>query len=219
MTHAHPTAAELYAIDPARCALLIVDMQNDFVREGAIMEVAMARRFLPAMQAVQAHCRALGIPVLYTAHVLSDAFDVSPLEVALQPRLRVGGMRPGTDGIEVVAELTPQPDEVVIHKHRFDAFYNTRLDTVLRNIRGPGVVDTLIIIGTVTNICCESTARSAFMRDYKVLFISDANGGLDDASQQATLRIIGSVFGRVLSTADFIKQATQEERDGDNRRD
>ncbi|ESZ43051.1 hypothetical protein X732_08380 [Mesorhizobium sp. L2C066B000] len=82
-------------------------------------------------------------------------------------------------------------------------FHNTQLETVLRNIRGAGRVDTVIIIGTVTSICCESTARSAFMREYKVAFISDANGGLDEASHNATLDIIGKVFGRVMTVAEL----------------
>jgi len=93
---------------------------------------------------------------------------------------------------------------LVIDKHRYDAFYNTQLDTALRNVRGPNGVDTVIIIGTVTNICCESTARSAFMRDYKVAFVGDANGGLDQASHDATPGIIGKVFGRVMTTEELL---------------
>jgi nicotinamidase-related amidase len=72
--------------------------------------------------------------------------------------------------------------------------------------RNSSQVDTVIIIGTVTDICCESTARSAFMRDYKVAFISDANGGLDVASHNATLEIIGRVFGRVMTAGELIEQ-------------
>ncbi|SDR57605.1 Isochorismate hydrolase [Rhizobiales bacterium GAS113] len=199
-------SVEPFAIDKDRCVLLVIDMQNDFVVEGAIMEVPMARAFLPTMKTMLDHCRAISIPVIYTTHVLSDVYDVSPLEVALQPKLRSSGMRPGTAGIEVVPELAPLPNEVVIRKHRYDAFYNTPLETVIRNIRGTGRVDTVIIIGTVTNICCESTARSAFMRDFKVVFISDANGGLDDVSQQATLKIIGTAFGKVMTAREIIEQ-------------
>lgn len=183
-----------------RSALLVIDMQNDFVREGAPMAVAMARERIPAMQRLIAHCRRRAIPVLYTQHVLYDGFQVSPLEAAYQPHLLQAGMRAGSAGVEIIAELAPEEHEVVISKHRYDAFYNTQLETILRNIRGPGRVDTLFIIGTVTNICCESTARSAFMRDFKVVFVSDANGGLDQASHEATLASIGSVFGRVLDT-------------------
>lgn len=197
---------EPWSFDKDRAALLVIDMQKDFVDEGAIMEVAMARHRIPTMRRVIDRCRDAGVPVIYTRHVLSDRFEVSPLETAYQPRLKVTGMREGSVGIEIVPELAPLPHETVISKHRYDAFHNTELETLLRNIRGSGQVDTVIIIGTVTNICCESTARSAFMRDYKVAFVSDANGGLDDASHNATLEIIGRVFGRVMSATELIEQ-------------
>jgi len=197
---------EPWSFDKDRAALLVIDMQKDFVYEGAIMEVAMARHRIPTMRRVIDTCRDAGVPVIYTRHVLSDRFDVSPLETAYQPKLKVTGMREGSEGIEIVPELAPLPDETIISKHRYDAFHDTQLDTVLRNVRGAGQVDTVIVIGTVTNICCESTARSAFMRDYKVAFVSDANGGLDEASHNATLEIIGRVFGRVMTADELIEQ-------------
>lgn len=195
-----------WTVDGNRTALLVIDMQRDFVEEGAIMEVPMARARIPQMRAILHACREMGLPVFFTRHVLSDRFDISPLETTYLPQLKTGGMREGTPGADVIPELAPRPDETVIVKHRYDAFHNTQLETALRNVRGPGVVDTVIIIGTVTNICCESTARSAFMRDYKVAFISDANGGLDQASHDATLAIIGKVFGRVMSSEALLAE-------------
>ena len=195
-----------WPLDRERAALLVIDMQRDFVDQGAVMEVAAARHRIPAMRQVIDLCRMAGIPVIYTRHVLSDGFDVSPLETTYQPRLKATGMREGSAGMEIVAELAPLPGDVVVDKHRYDAFYNTRLDTVLRNIRGTGKVDTVIIIGTVTSICCESTARSAFMRDYKVAFIGDANGWLDELSHNATLDVIGKVFGRVLTAGELAEE-------------
>jgi nicotinamidase-related amidase len=197
---------EPWPFDKERAALLVVDMQRDFVDEGAVMEVAMARHRIPAMREVIDRCRAAGIPVIYTQHVLSDCFDISPLETAYQRRLKATGMREGSGGTEIVPQLAPRPGDVIIKKHRYDAFHDTQLETVLRNIRGASRVDTVIIVGTVTSICCESTARSAFMRDYKVAFISDANGGLDEASHDATLSIIGKVFGRVMTVAELAGQ-------------
>jgi len=194
---------EPWLFDRQRAALLVIDMQSDFVDEGAVMEVAMARHRIPVMRQVIELCRRAGVPVIYTQHVLNSHFDISPLETAYQPRLKAKGMREGSAGTEIVAGLAPLPGEVVIKKHRYDAFHNTQLETVLRNIRGAGQVDTVIIIGTVTSICCESTARSAFMRDFKVAFISDANGGLDEASHDATLSIIGKVFGRVMTAEEL----------------
>lgn len=195
-----------WQFEKGRAALLVIDMQKDFVEEGAIMEVRMARERVPVMRRVIEACRAAEIPVIYTRHVLSDRFEVSPLETAYQPKLKARGMREGSEGVEIVPDLAPLPSETVIGKHRYDAFYGTSLETVLRNIRGAGQVDTVIIIGTVTNICCESTARSAFMRDFKVVFLSDGNGGLDEGSHNATLDIIGRVFGRVMTAGELLAQ-------------
>lgn len=200
------TSERPWAFEKDRAALLVIDMQKDFVDEGAIMEVAMARHRIPTMRNVIEKCRGAGVPVIYTRHVLSDRFDVSPLETAYQPKLKATGMREGSEGIEIVPELAPLSNETVIGKHRYDAFHDTPLETILRTIRGVGQVDTVIVIGTVTNICCESTARSAFMRDFKVVFVSDANGGLDEASHNATLTIIGRVFGRVMTAGELIDQ-------------
>lgn len=196
-------------LHPEKTALLVIDMQNDFVREGAPMEVPMARTYLPNMQSIVEQCRTIGIPIIYSQHVLHEAWDISPLETAYNPNLKQGGLRLGTPGADIVDELKPLAHDYIILKHRYDAFHNTQLDNVLATVRGLRQVDTVIIIGTVTNICCESTARSAFMRDYKVVMVSDANGGLDQPSQDATLTIIERVFGRVLSTEQLLQELTQ----------
>ncbi|MDX3905327.1 MAG: isochorismatase family cysteine hydrolase [Pigmentiphaga sp.] len=191
-------------LEKDKAVLLVIDMQNDFVRENAPMEVPSARQRIPAMAALVAQARKARVPVIYTRHVLYDEFDVSPLETKQIPRLRTAGMRAGTPGVDIIDELAPLPGEIVISKHRYDAFYNTRLDTVIRTIRGPHVADSVIITGTVTSVCCESTARSAFMRDLRVFFVDDATGGFDDASHQATLATIDRVFGKVVSTRQVL---------------
>ncbi|TBL69407.1 isochorismatase family protein [Paenibacillus thalictri] len=190
----------------SKAVLLVVDMQNDFVNEGAIMEVPMAREYLPNMRRLLERCRRSGLPVIYTKHVLYDHFEVSPLETAYNPSLKTGGMRENTPGVEIIDALKPLPGDIVISKHRYDAFYNTSLETVIRNIQGLQTADTVIIIGTVSSVCCESTARSAFMRDFKVIFVSDCNGGFDQQSHEATLSTISKVFGRVMSSEEVIQQ-------------
>ncbi len=193
-------------LNPNSTALLVIDMQNDFVREGAPMEVPMAREYLPNMQTIVQQCREVGIPVIYSQHLLYEPWDISPLETAYNPSLKTSGLRMGTPGAAVVDELKPEPQDYVIQKHRYDAFHNTQLDNVLATVRGLRGVDTVVVIGTVTNICCESTARSAFMRDYKVVMVSDANGGLDQVSQDATLTIMARVFGRVMDTQALLAE-------------
>lgn len=194
----------MWAIDPHRSALLVIDMQNDFVREGAPMEVPAARTAIAPLQRLIAASRRHDVPVIYTQHVLLDEFDVSPLETTYNPRLLTEGMRAGTPGVEVIDELAPEPADVRIRKHRYDAFYNTPLDSVLRSIRGLHGVDTVIVTGTLTEVCCESTARSAYMRDYKVAFVSDATGALTPEAQRATESVMALCFARVLTSDEVL---------------
>jgi len=185
-----------------RSSLLVIDMQNDFVREGAIMEVPEARRQIPRIKKLIECCRELNVPVIYTMQAVDPI--LCPLEVKKLPFLQSAGMREGTEGIQIISELAPLPHEIVIKKRRFSAFYNTELELVLNNIRGRGQVDTLIICGTVTNVCCESTVRDAFFRDYKVVFGSDVNSALDVDAHKATLRNIREIFGRVMASEEII---------------
>lgn len=199
----------MWTIDPRRSALLVIDMQNDFVREGAPMEVPAARPAIAPIRRLIDVGRPLDVPVIYTQHVLLDTFDVSPLESTYNPRLLTEGMRDGTPGIEVVDELAPETTDVRIRKHRYDAFYNTPLDSVLRSIRGLNSIDTVIVTGTLTEVCCESTARSAYMRDYRVAFVSDATGALSPEAQRATESVMGLCFARVLDSDTVVAELSR----------
>jgi nicotinamidase-related amidase len=189
-----------------RCALLVIDMQNDFLKPGGVLcfgEKPMA--VVPKIMRILEYCHKSDLPVIYTKTILNDQYNMSPLEASYQPALFQEGMRAGTWGAEIIDELTPQPGDQIVIKHRYDAFYNTNLELMLNNIRGLGVVDTVIIVGTVTNVCCESTARGAFMRDYKVVFVSDANGASDEEAHMATLSNISRFFGRVIDTEGLLQ--------------
>ena len=192
--------------DKERCVLLVIDMQNDFVLDGAIMQVKEARRQIPKIQKLIATCRELSIPVIYTVHKTDPA--CCPLEIASFPWLKEAGMREGSDGINVVDYLRPAPGDRIISKRRFSAFYQTDLEMILRNTGKPPV-DTLIICGTVTNICCESTARDAFFRDYKVVFGSDICSTDDEEAHRATLKNM-EIFGRTMDCENIIRSLTEQ---------
>jgi len=113
-------------------------------------------------------------------------------------------VRRGTPGWQIVAELVPEPDDIIVNKRRFSAFYQTDLEIILRNIRSPAsTVDTIIICGTVSNICCESTARDAFFRDYKVVFGTDVCSAHTLEAHNATLANM-EIFGRNMGCEDII---------------
>jgi len=196
----------MWNIDPTKTALLVIDMQNDFVLEGAPMEVPAARDAIPNIQRLIAQARSLNMPVIYSQHTLLEDSQNSILEATYNPKLFSVGMRKGTTGVQVIEDLKPQPQDTIIEKYRYDAFHNTLLEPTLKNIRGLNQIDTVIITGTLTEVCCESTARGAYMRDYKVAFVSDATGGLSNEAQKATEHVIGIFFGRVLSTEETLAE-------------
>ena len=160
-------------VNPNTAALIVVDMENDFVAPGAPFEVTAARTLLPKLKKVMGFCRKAGIRIIYTTHVHrpdgSDMGRFADIYPAVADRK---GLVDGTPGVEIYSEIAPQRDEVVIKKHRYSAFYGTDLDVILR---GQGV-DTVIVTGVTTEDCCHATARDAMFRDYKVVFLSDCTG-------------------------------------------
>ncbi|MCL2592647.1 MAG: cysteine hydrolase [Defluviitaleaceae bacterium] len=185
-----------------KTALLVIDMQNDFVLENAIMEVKEAKKQVPKIKSLIAKCRELEIPVIYTIHETDPT--LCALEIVAFPHLKNAGMRKGTKGVEVIDDLKPNPDEKVVRKHRFSAFYQTDLELFIRNIKANSAIDTLIICGTVTHICCESTARDAFYRDFKVVFGTDICSVDCPDIQAATIKNM-EIFGSNLDCATILK--------------
>jgi nicotinamidase-related amidase len=165
-----------YGMNPQRTALLVIDMTNDFLRQGAPLEAKAGRAMVPQVRKLIEFCRSQQIPVIYTTHVHRvDGSDMGRM-ADLFPIIRQGvALKAGTEGVEIYHDLKPRPGEPVIEKHRYSAFYNTDLEILLRNKQ----VDTLIISGVATNVCCESTAREAMFRDFKVIFLSDCNATYD----------------------------------------
>jgi len=193
-----------WTIDRERTALLVIDMQNDFVKEGAILEVPGIRSQIPKIRRLIETCRDLGVPVIYTKQVYRADLKVKPLILEMFPLLKKEGLRDSTEGAEIYGEIEPKPGDIIIRKMGFSAFYNTELESILRNIKGRRNVDTVIVCGTVTNICCESTARDALERDYKVVFGSDITSAWTDEFQTLTLKNIEYAFGRVMTCSEII---------------
>ena len=179
-------------VDPARTALIMVDMQNDFVKEGGSLVVPDAEGTIPVIRGLLERARVSGMKVVFTqdTHTEGDPeWDIWPEHV-----------REGTWGWQIVDELAPREDELVIQKVRYDAFYGTHLDHFLR-LWG---VDTVIICGTVASICVHYTAASAALRWYDVVIPRDATSALDPFDFEASLRQTTFLFnGRVTESANI----------------
>ena len=163
-------------IDPAKTAMIVVDMQNDFVASGAPIEVSAARAMVPKLAEALKICRDAGIWVIYTAHVhRRDGCDMGLFDDLHPVIANRDALVDGTPGVDIYTELAPGPGEHVIKKHRYSAFFGTDLDIILREWG----VDTVIISGTTTENCCHATARDAMFRNYRVVFLSDATATFD----------------------------------------
>ena len=198
-------------IDPRTTALIVVDMQNDFVAPGAPLESPAGRAMVPQLQRALACCREHGIPVIYTAHVhRAGGYDQGLLAHA--PSIGRGeALVDGSPGGAIFPEIAPRDGEIVISKHRFSAFYGTDLEIILRGLG----VTTVVITGVTTENCCHATARDAFFRDFQVVFLSDATATSDypdlgygsmsaDEVHRATLVILARDTADVITTKTFI---------------
>ena len=180
-------------VDPTKTALIIVDMQNDFVKEGGTLVVPDAEATVPTIKGLLDSARESGIKVVFT----QDTHNEGDPEWEIWPE----HVREGSWGWEIVEELKPLEDEVVIRKVRYDAFYGTHLDHFLRIWE----VDTLIICGTVANICVHYTAASAALRWYGVIIPKDATSALDPFDLEASLRQTSFLFAGRITTSEAIE--------------
>jgi nicotinamidase-related amidase len=180
-------------IDPARTALVVIDMQNDFVQRGGSLLVPDAEATIPAIRRLLKLARLNRMRVVYgqdTHHRGDPEWEMWP-EHCLE----------GSWGWEIIAELAPGVDDTVLRKVRYDAFFGTSLDHLLR-LWG---VDTLIICGTVANIGVQYTAASAALRWYHVVIPRDAISALEPFDLEASLRQTAFVLAGRVTTAGGVR--------------
>jgi nicotinamidase-related amidase len=177
-------------VDPARTALIVVDMQNDFVSEGGTLRVPDAEATIPAIASLLELARGSGMRVVFS----QDTHREGDPEWEIWPE----HAREGTWGWRIVEALAPREDETVLRKVRYDAFYGTPLDHLLR-LWG---IDTVVLCGTVANICVHYTAASAALRWYSVIVVKDAVSALEQIDMEASLRQTAFLFaGRITTSA------------------
>ncbi|MCS7173857.1 MAG: cysteine hydrolase [Armatimonadetes bacterium] len=192
-------------VRPGHTALVVIDMQNDFCHpEGAWGKLGMSleatHRMLPRLESLLRHARAAGVQVVFVGtHYLPEVLTPVWTE-RREHRRRVPMLRPGTWGAEFV--LPPEPQDFVVYKHRYSAFHGTSLDLVLRG-RG---IQTVVLTGTVTNVCVETTARDACQREYYVVVVEDCCSALSEEDHRVALRNVDRYFGEVVSS-EALRQA------------
>jgi ureidoacrylate peracid hydrolase len=195
-------------IDPARTAHIIVDLQNGFMEPGATVELPVARDIVPNVNEICKAVRSAGGLNVFIRYLVDEEVQVSWsswfTDFASPQRRKAMIETFGKDchGFALWPGLDVQPEDLIVDKTRFGAFVpgSSKLHEILQ-ARG---IDTLIITGTATNVCCESTARDAMQMNYKVIFVADGNAALTDAEHNATLDNMVTLFADVMTTEELV---------------
>ncbi len=193
-----------FEIVPEKCTLIVIDMQDEFVKPGwSPFWVPDAIRQVPKIKHLIERCRKAKIPIIYTVMSNTHRFLDRPTTLFSMPI-----SFPDSD-IDLSSflihgnvwhELKPEQKDIIIHKSSYGAFYDTPLETILKRLRR----DTVIICGTLTNICCGATARQAYERSFKVVFGSDITATNDHALQECELMTLRMGYAKVLSAEEII---------------
>lgn len=194
-----------FAVRPAHTALINVDLQNCFV-EGYPISAPKGPEVLARVNRLAEACRECGVMVVHTAHVVRpDGSNVGIMGEILPP-VKGGVINEGSDSAALHGRLHIGPRDIILNKPRFGSFHGTDLELILRS----NGIDTVIVSGIATNVCCETTAREANVRDFRVFFLSDgtATFGIGDLSaddiQKAVCATLGFAFAQVLTVDQMI---------------
>lgn len=191
-------------INPVKSALLVIDLQNDYAHEDgaygkAGLSVKMAKRIVSPINRVIEVARQAGVIVIFTrnwktSESTSEAMQDRDARSIVGPSGLAETWGARWYGVE------PSKSDLIINKTRYDAFIGTNLEQILRSNK----IETLIFTGINTNVCVESTARSAYMRDFYVVVLEDATAAAREEMHRASLRNIASYFGVVVAADDVL---------------
>ncbi|MTT31718.1 isochorismatase family protein [Terrilactibacillus sp. BCM23-1] len=199
-------------LDPAHTALVIVDVQNDFCHEEGSMakqglDTSMAREMIPQLKQLIQQARDFHVPIIFIQTIHETSTDSETWIRRLKDKSHANVCRKNTWGSEFF-ELTPTPEDIIVIKHRYSAFINTRLDSILRTLK----IRTLLMAGVSTNVCVESTARDGFMLDYDIVFLSDCTAAFSEKAHLMTLENIDLFFGQVMASNQVIENGLSLDR-------
>ena len=196
-------------IEPTKTALIVVDMQNAFLQKGSPAEVPEAREIVANINQLAKALRASGGHVVWVkmTQTADNIIDWSAFFNGVNNPERADRMMDvlseGSQGHDLWPELEFLDDDIVLHKNRYSAFLPSSSD--LTQILVSNNIDTIAITGTVTNVCCESSARDAMMLNFKTIMVSDANAAHTDEEHVASLASVFQYFGDVFSTHEIIE--------------
>ena len=197
------------SFDPARTALLVIDMQETFCAPGSPAEVPVSRSIVEPINRLAHALRARGAAVVWILQANTRRGEKSDWEmffnhiVADDVRLRtIDSLLPGRQS--VWSGLEQGNDDLTVFKNRYSALIHgsSQLEPLMRNLG----IDTLLIAGTKTNVCCEATARDAMMLDFRTVIVSDCCAALSDEEHRATLETFIQQFGDVMTADEVLER-------------
>jgi nicotinamidase-related amidase len=185
-------------LNALKSALLVIDMQRFFLDPHSPTFTEGGAAVLPTVKRVMEAFRRAGRPVLFTRHV----HHPEDIDSGIMDWWWEGKCLEGSPESEIHPDLAPLPREKTVFKHRYSAFYNTDLETVLRCLK----IEDLVVTGVMTNLCCESTARDAYFRDYRVFFLADGTATVNEEMHVASLLNLAFGFSFVTSAEGVIEE-------------
>jgi ureidoacrylate peracid hydrolase len=195
-------------LDPRKTALLVVDMQNAFMMPGvAHAYCAYAESIVPNVNRLAQAMRETGATVVWIKTTFGDQSLISwpvlhDMAGAERTERRNAALAEGSKGHEFWSGLDMRPSDLIVNKDRYSAFIQGS-SNIAEVLKGRGI-DTVVVTGTVTNVCCESTARDAMMTNFKTIMVTDANAAHTDEEHNASLIAFYLSFGDVMSTDDLV---------------
>ena len=196
-----PNLSEL--VKPSKSAIIVVDVQNDFCEPAgaagkAGKDTTAAMAMIPTLQRFLAAAREHGTNIIFVQTIHEPETD-SAAWIGRRTDPDARNCLKDTWGAEFTG-ITPRGYEPVVVKHRYSAFVNTRLDSILRTMK----TETIIVLGVATNVCVESTSRHGYMLDYHTVFVSDCSAAYDQAAHDMTLQVHRKHFGVVATAQEII---------------
>jgi nicotinamidase-related amidase len=192
-----PFATVSWPLVAGRTVLVNIDLQNDFLHPDgwygkSDIDISHMRRVIEPAKELVAECRRRGVPVVWTRHGTHGVEDGGPF-MELRPALREGGLRVGTWGYEILAEMQPQAEDRFVEKNRLSAFFQTNLELVLRGLGA----ETVLLAGVLTNQCVGATCKDALFRDFKPIVVEDATGTTLPHLHEPAIEMIRVGWGQV----------------------
>jgi nicotinamidase-related amidase len=201
-----PFQTASWRLIPGRTVLVNIDLQNDFLHPDGWyakndIDVSHMQRAVEPVKRLVAACRAEAVPVVWTRHGTHGVEDGGPF-MQLRPVLREGGLRTGTWGYEILAELEPQAQDWYVEKNRLSAFFQTNLELVLRGLDA----ETVLIAGVLTNQCVGATCKDAMFRDFKPIVVEEATGTTLPHLHEPAIEMMRVGWGQVNSVEDTVAE-------------